>query len=577
MRYRKGVVVLFLFFAAACGSGGGGGGSDDDGFRNLSSSSPASVVLAFNDLGMHCMDQEFSVFSILPPFNVVNAQVITRNSSGYPVLRDDTEVVLRYDAVADASGSINSYSAGKTDFWQYAGSLFGANLDPGQGLTGLFMPRDNLQNPGSQPMEYKPDRDWFSAEGIPITPLDDTFQTNTYSLVRVTAYDRRSSQAITQLDVVVPVASETDCRGCHATGNIAAQAPGIIWSGTNDPEVQSKENILKLHDAREGTHLESSQPVLCSGCHYSPPLDLSGNGPSGPQANLPTFSEVMHAFHGRLSDAQNQPVFPPDGTVEETCYQCHPGRITQCQRGAMKTGGMECNNCHGDMLAVGGEYPLLSGGSLDGSNDGGSRRPWMDLPRCQSCHSGDAVSHLTGPGLVFDPSGIRLVQTYKTGDVSASPLQAVNKRFAEEDDTLFRNSKGHGGLACEACHGSTHAIWPNADAAANDNIAAAQLQGHAGTLIECSVCHASGSLPLTTRGPHGLHNVNDGRWLDEEHGEIYRRNKDNCKACHGLDLRGTVLAKTAAARTFRVEDGLTVNLAKGELVRCNRCHGLPAL
>ena len=36
-------------------------------------------VLATNDLGMHCVDADFSVFSILPPYNVVNAQVVRRS------------------------------------------------------------------------------------------------------------------------------------------------------------------------------------------------------------------------------------------------------------------------------------------------------------------------------------------------------------------------------------------------------------------------------------------------------------------------------------------------------------------
>jgi hypothetical protein len=224
----------------------------------------------------------------------------------------------------------------------------------------------------------------------------------------------------------------------------------------------------------------------------------------------------------------------------------------------MKTGGIDCNSCHGDMLAV-----------------GGNRRPWQDLPACQSCHTGDAIDHLTGGDLKFDGSGIRLIQAYRDGDATATPLMAVNQRFAEEDNTLFRNSKGHGGLACEACHGSTHAIWPNADDNANDNIAARQLQGHTGTIIECSACHAPGSLPLTVNGPHGLHNVNDARWIDEEHGEIYEKNKNNCKACHGTDLRGTVLAKMPAARTFKIEDDAVVNFVKGQLVGCNHCHGMP--
>jgi len=562
---------------AACSSGGGDGAGSSQTSQPSSLARDTTTVLAFNDLGMHCIDREFSIFSILPPFNVVNAQVLGRNRSGNPVVMDDTDVELRYDSVTDPAGAINTYSSGKTDFWDYAAQLFGVDLEPGQGLTGLYMPADNPVNPGAQTMEYNDLQEWFSAEGLPITPLDDTFKTNPYPLMRVAAYDKTSGDRIGYLDVVVPVASETDCQNCHVTGRMAAGDSAIAWSNDADPELQSKKNILILHDAREGTRLSSSTPVLCSRCHYSPPLDLGGAGPTGAQQQLPTFSSVMHGFHGGLVDSLSNPVFPTGAPVEDTCYQCHPGQITQCQRGAMKTGGMACNNCHGGMLAVGGEYPLLAGGSLDGTNDGGARRPWMDLPRCQSCHTGDAVSHLSGTELVPDSSGIRLVQTYKKGDSSASPLLAINKRFAEQDGTLFRNSKGHGGLACEACHGSTHAIWPNADAAANDNLAARQLQGYPGTIIECNACHGLGSLPLTTRGPHGLHNVNDARWIDEAHGEIYARNKNSCKACHGIDLRGTVLAKTTVARSFRVEDNGTVGFAKGELVGCDRCHRIPAL
>ena len=42
------------------------------------------------------MDREFSIFSILPPFNVVNAQVIGHGANGIPVLMDDLDVNVRY-------------------------------------------------------------------------------------------------------------------------------------------------------------------------------------------------------------------------------------------------------------------------------------------------------------------------------------------------------------------------------------------------------------------------------------------------------------------------------------------------
>ncbi|MDM8569942.1 hypothetical protein QUF50_10630, partial [Thiotrichales bacterium HSG1] len=154
-------------------------------------------------------------------------------------------------------------------------------------------------------------------------------------------------------------------------------------------------------------------------------------------------------------------------------------------------------------------------------------------------------------------------------------LLATNKRFAENDNTLYRNSKGHSGVACEGCHGSPHATWPIEDPDANDNLTAIQLQGHDGTLIECDTCHAAGSLELTTKGPHGLHNINDPRWVNE-HEDFYKDDANNCKACHGKQLEGTPLAKMAVTRSFDVE-GKTVTLEKDKQVSCDLCHDKPDL
>lgn len=221
-------------------------------------------VIAFNDLGMHCMDREYSVFSILPPFNVVDAQVIRQGVHGKPLLLDGTTVMLQYSPVPDATGSINSTSREKTDFWAYAQSLFGMKLHPGEGLLGFYMPRDR---PTTRPqlMTYHAGFGWFSGDGIPITPLDDAGQVNTYPLMRVTAFDRVTGKRLAHLDVVVPVAQETDCRNCHATGEIAARDPMIGWSHDPDLEIQSKENVLILHDWKQFTNLQGSTPVLCAG------------------------------------------------------------------------------------------------------------------------------------------------------------------------------------------------------------------------------------------------------------------------------------------------------------------------
>ena len=37
------------------------------------------TLTTWNDLGMHCMDEDYSVFAILPPFNTLNAELIDKS------------------------------------------------------------------------------------------------------------------------------------------------------------------------------------------------------------------------------------------------------------------------------------------------------------------------------------------------------------------------------------------------------------------------------------------------------------------------------------------------------------------
>ncbi|MFO0983660.1 MAG: hypothetical protein U1E76_18345 [Planctomycetota bacterium] len=87
------------------------------------------------------------------------------------------------------------------------------------------------------------------------------------------------------------------------------------------------------------------------------------------------------------------------------------------------------------------------------------------------------------------------------------------------------------------------------------------------------MCHLRGSLGLGMNGPHGLHNVNEQRWVDD-HGDFWERNPDSCKTCHGLALEGTVLARAAADRTFQIEHG-SVRIPKGQPISCTLCHEKP--
>lgn len=95
---------------------------------------PGYVLLAWSELGMHCMDgKDYSVFSVLPPYNVVHAQLLKRGEPPTPVT---TGVTITYTARKDTQSSINTTSWNKTNFWTWVSALFHATPPPDQGLTG---------------------------------------------------------------------------------------------------------------------------------------------------------------------------------------------------------------------------------------------------------------------------------------------------------------------------------------------------------------------------------------------------------------------------------------------------------
>jgi hypothetical protein len=519
-------------------------------------------VFAGNDLGMHCMDNDFSTFALLPPGNSLNAQVILKApKGGTPRLLTGNEASLFYRGVRDTRRLINTTSIGKTNFWDFAALLYGPLAPaPDVGFLGAEMPgRRNQPKPF---LNFNATLNRFEVIGIPMTELADSnkgvYPFNPYSMMQILARGPQGRGNLSRLNIVVPVATEMHCGDCHATG-AAAATPGFqgvaTWSANPDANLQFRENILILHDAVNNTTLLNDKPVLCFQCHYSAATDflLHGafQGPTTEQLKHKYLSPAMHAFHGSPQTGGAVPI-PDQGLT--TCYSCHPGQKTQCLRGPMFQAGLVCQDCHGNLQAVGGVFNLKSTGQ--------PRTPWLSVPQCQSCHSGDAVSHL-GADLI-------LQKAYDPTDPAATPVLATNKRFAENNG-LFRESTGHGGVACSACHGSPHAEW--ATNQPNDNVTANSVQKHPGMITECVVCHLNNLAP-TINGPHGMHNVNDQAWISDHH-NFYESNPDNCKACHGLLLQGTVLSRTAVSRTFRVEDRGRVTIPQGAVVGCAICHEAP--
>src|SRR5690349_17002519 len=164
-------------------------------------------ILGWNNLGMHCMDSDYSVFSILPPYNTIEAQlivagVLVTNGTGYS---------LTYQAVTDPNGSFNSTAMGKGNYYTYAKALYGATLAPEGGLAGWSMP--GVSNIAQGMLFEKTNHpaagvstpvNWYRAEGIPISPYDDNGLKNPYPLMRIIARNS-SSQPIATNDVVLPV------------------------------------------------------------------------------------------------------------------------------------------------------------------------------------------------------------------------------------------------------------------------------------------------------------------------------------------------------------------------------------
>lgn len=261
------------------------------------------TLIGWNNLGMHCMDDDYSVFSILPPYNTVDCQLLDAQDH---LVTDPTGIIVTYQAVADPDGSTNTSSIGKTNFWQYSPVLFNAPLPPDYGLQ---FPEGNpgRNMPGAantpQAMGYDNAMHWFEAAGIPITPVDDSGQSNPYPLMRLTT-KTTGGTVLATTDVVLPVSSEMDCRACHASGSGDAAKSADGWVNDPDSARDHRLNILHLHDRHLGTQpyddalsakgyppegLEASvrdhdTPVLCAACHASEAL----GAPSFPEVNALT-------------------------------------------------------------------------------------------------------------------------------------------------------------------------------------------------------------------------------------------------------------------------------------------------
>jgi hypothetical protein len=273
--------------------------------------------------------------------------------------------------------------------------------------------------------------DHFEASGLPALPYDDGIKWNPYQIVRITLKDRVGKE-LKSTRVVVPVSDEIHCDMCHMQGgdgtiNLPVD-PTTGMTGTMDVNL----NILMTHDYYNGQNGATSKGTNLVGTQ--PVLCAkchSDNALGAPGvANVKSLSLAMHGWHNGVQRA-------PDAT----CYSCHPGEKTKCLRTAIggmgymgKTPACQTGQCHGGIAGMGNP----------------DRTPWVTEPTCKQCHG----------------------KNYSTGK------------------ELYRNSKGHGGVYCAACHNSPHTWWPSKKS--SDNIQPVRLQYEATSMGgACEICHTN--------------------------------------------------------------------------------------
>jgi hypothetical protein len=356
--------------------------------------STAYVVLGWNDLGMHCYNQDFEDLAVLPPFNTLWAQVIKRGNPPQIV----TQGITVTFSFAD-----NTYSVGKSNFWDYDVPLFGVDLPPDVGLTGTGL---------AGAMEAKADH--FVAEGIPLTEFRDSAPTTPYpyQLASIVATDTATGAQLAQSTVVAPVSTEMNCDDCHYDGGVEGIATGrVAW------------NILTLHDLEHlneyppgnSEPLMSRRPILCASCHSSNALGTP------PVDDIPSLSNAMHDNHSEAVPS-----------TLEGCYKCHPGPQTQCLRDTMSQAGMECDDCHGTMEQV-AQNP----------------EPWLLEPRCDNsaCHGSGYQQDQALYRMSSDHGGVYCAGCHDSPHAIAPSTQA-------NDWIKFLAWQGYGGpvIDCAVCH-----------------------------------------------------------------------------------------------------------------------------
>ncbi len=436
------------------------------------------VLLAWNDLGMHCLSDSDPWFVILPPANTIWAQLIERG----PKPRLMTEgVELKYFVEEGFEHPQN-----QVPFWDHVKSNFGVDLVPPAGLAGLGLEGF---------LEPKEGYAAFVAENVPVVPYPDGGGFDPYPLFTVEAYDKETGERLAQTRMVAPTSSEMGCRNCHGGAWRVDDVAGFTDETARD--------ILRVHDRMSHTDLlkeaEAGNPRMCGACHLDLALGTEG------EAGLLNLPAAIHGFHAN---------YLPD-LEEQSCALCHPSRpdgATRCLRGRHGDEGLglTCVECHGTLedhalsllkheqeAGKPGAARLmahLEPVAVETTLEINGRMPWINEPDCFNCHQDFEL-----------PSEVKEQISHEDFlELDADILVDAFNTWTEGGAALYRNRTDSRGVMCAACHGSPHAIYPayNERAKDLDNIGPLQYQDEAGVIgteMNCVICH---TVSRTEEGHH---------------------------------------------------------------------------
>ena len=406
------------------------------------------ILLAWSKFGMHFISDSDSWWMLLPPGNDISAQLIRRGEIP-EIVTEGVELTYKVEPGFE-------YPSRHVKFWDYAQDFFGKKLPPDIGVTGYAL---------KGKMKLTSENSAFEADRIPVVPYSGDKTFNPYPLFTIEAIDKNSGKILAQTRLVAPVSIEMGCKNCH----------GGKWrmEGVAGFSDETAGDILAMHDKISKTELlkmaKKGKPVLCQSCHPDPILETKT------KPGLLNLSAAIHGFHANyLTDRE-----------VGACHACHPSSPdgqTQFLRGIHNEIGLDCTSCHGNLedhalslLMAEKKAGKKSAKRLmkhlvptrvDSTSHIKPRSPWINEPDCLNCH--------------IDYNQPETDETFNLWTKSA--------------DQLYRLRTDDVGIMCQACHGSTHAVYPATNIYGNkrDNIQPLQYQGNPypiGSNKNCKVCH----------------------------------------------------------------------------------------